>query len=59
MLEQSFTCPYCWENISMVLELSVSETYIQDCEVCCNPIEIKTQWEGENLLFFEANPIGQ
>ncbi|MDO3695809.1 CPXCG motif-containing cysteine-rich protein [Wenyingzhuangia sp. chi5] len=58
-MEHFFTCPYCWENISMVLEFSVNETYIQDCEVCCNPIEIKTAWEGEELLLFEANPIDQ
>lgn len=59
MMEQSFTCPYCWEDISMILEFSVSETYVQDCEVCCNPIEIQTQWSGEELLLFEAKPIGQ
>lgn len=58
-MEQEFTCPYCWEAISMLLEFSVSETYIQDCEVCCNPIEVKTQWDEDTLVTFEANPIGQ
>ncbi len=58
-MEHYFTCPYCWENISMILEFSVSETYIQDCEVCCNPIEVKTGWVGDELSLFEAKPIGQ
>ncbi|MGY6649085.1 CPXCG motif-containing cysteine-rich protein [Wenyingzhuangia sp. IMCC45574] len=58
-MEQEFTCPCCWEAISMLLEFSVSETYIQDCEVCCNPIEVKTQWDEDTLVSFEANPIGQ
>ena len=40
-MEHTFTCPSCGEEISMVLDLSVSRhTYIEDCEVCCNPIEI-------------------
>ncbi|HVA93663.1 MAG TPA: CPXCG motif-containing cysteine-rich protein [Candidatus Dormibacteraeota bacterium] len=40
-MEYSFTCPYCGEEISMVLDLSVpGQTYVEDCEVCCNPIEI-------------------
>jgi hypothetical protein len=40
-MEYSFTCPYCGEEISMVLDVSVGrQTYIEDCEVCCKPIEI-------------------
>ncbi|MDO6736386.1 CPXCG motif-containing cysteine-rich protein [Wenyingzhuangia sp. 2_MG-2023] len=58
-MEHHFTCPYCWETIAMQLEFSVSETYIQDCEVCCNPIELKTVWDSDALVSFEANSIGQ
>jgi len=28
--------------------------YIEDCEVCCRPIEIKFKFTGERLLSFEA-----
>ncbi len=39
-MEYFFSCPYCWEEISMVLDASVqSQTYVEDCEVCCHPIE--------------------
>lgn len=39
--EYFFQCPYCLQRISMLLDLSVeSQTFIEDCEVCCNPIEI-------------------
>ncbi len=32
-------CPYCWENIEIVLDLSVeAQTYTEDCSVCCRPI---------------------
>jgi len=57
MLEYFFDCPYCWERISMLLDPSVSETYVEDCEVCCNPIEIRTVFEGGELEEFSAIPI--
>ena len=42
--EQFFICPHCGESISVLLDLSVLiQEYIEDCEVCCRPIEIKYQ----------------
>lgn len=39
----------------MVLDSSVSsQTYIEDCEVCCRPIEISYAVEDEALVEFEA-----
>lgn len=39
--EHFFTCPHCWQPISMILDLSVGEQeYIEDCEVCCRPVRI-------------------
>ncbi|HMF75215.1 MAG TPA: CPXCG motif-containing cysteine-rich protein [Bryobacteraceae bacterium] len=55
-MEHSFTCPYCWEEISMVLDPSVHrQTYVEDCEVCCNPIELRYVIEDDALVEFEAN----
>lgn len=40
-IEHFFTCPYCWQEISFLLDLSVDEQrYIEDCEVCCRPIQV-------------------
>lgn len=58
-LEHFFQCPYCWEEISMILDTSTSESYIEDCETCCNPIEIKTQFMSNELQSFEAINIEQ
>ena len=42
--EHEFTCPYCWQPISMVLDLSTSiQDYVEDCEVCCRPMDIKVR----------------
>jgi len=60
MLEHEFQCPYCWENISMILDTSVvKQTYIEDCEVCCNPIEITSIFSKNELQAFEAHNIEQ
>jgi len=54
-MEHFFDCPYCWEHISMVLDPSEEESdYIEDCEVCCRPIEILFRFEDDSLIRFEA-----
>ncbi|MCH2032651.1 MAG: CPXCG motif-containing cysteine-rich protein [Tenacibaculum sp.] len=59
MLEHFFQCPYCWEEISMLLDRSISETYIEDCEICCNPMEITTVFEQNELVGFQVKNIEQ
>ncbi|UJH90924.1 CPXCG motif-containing cysteine-rich protein [Antarcticibacterium sp. 1MA-6-2] len=60
MLEHFFQCPYCWEDISMLLDSSVrGQKYIEDCEICCNPIEISAQFEDQELISFSAESIEQ
>ncbi|PRP68219.1 CPXCG motif-containing cysteine-rich protein [Nonlabens agnitus] len=59
MIEYFFSCPHCWQEISMLLDPAYSQTYVEDCEVCCNPIEITVQFEDGELLHFEAKEIGQ
>lgn len=57
-MEHFFQCPYCWEEISMLLDSSVShQIYIEDCEVCCNPIEISPSFENRVLISFDALSI--
>ena len=60
MQEHFFQCPYCWDEISMLLDTSVrKQTYIEDCEICCNPIEISVEFENNELLEFDARNIEQ
>jgi len=57
-MEYFFTCPYCWQQISMVLDVSVShQTYVEDCEVCCQPIEVEYTLEDESVSEFEARVL--
>jgi transcription elongation factor Elf1 len=57
-LEHFFTCPYCWQRISMVLDLSIAEqSYVEDCEVCCRPIRIAYTAGDFELIDFEADTL--
>jgi transcription elongation factor Elf1 len=52
-----FICPHCGQRISMLLDLSAgSQTYIEDCEICCEPIAITFEVEDGLLASFEARP---
>lgn len=60
MIEHFFQCPYCWEEISMLLDCSATQqTSIEDCEVCCNPIQITQSFDVDVLIAFEAIDIEQ
>ena len=44
----------------MIFDKSLSEdSYIEDCEECCNPIEVKYQSDGEIITNFSAISIEQ
>lgn len=59
-VEHFFVCPYCWQEISILLDLSEgAQSYVEDCEVCCNPIFIQYESDGENVSQFEAQLLGQ
>ena len=39
--ERSIDCPYCGEEIEILIDFSFGEeSYIEDCQVCCRPIDI-------------------
>lgn len=60
MKEHFFQCPYCWEEISVLLDPSIiAQTYVEDCEICCNPIELTVAFEDGELTNFEAVNIDQ
>ncbi|MEP0264868.1 CPXCG motif-containing cysteine-rich protein [Dokdonia sp.] len=59
MIEHFFQCPYCWEEVSMLLDPSVSTSYVEDCEVCCNPIQISIGFDQGELQSFQAQGIEQ
>ena len=42
----------------MVLDISVKEqTYVEDCEVCCRPVEVRYTVKGDEVRDFDARPM--
>lgn len=40
------TCPYCGEPITLLVDCSAgSQEYIEDCQVCCQPINLHIRIE--------------
>lgn len=50
MLEsQNYQCPYCGEPVEALLDLSGGDQqYIEDCPVCCRPIQFELQTDGDS-----------
>lgn len=60
MKEHFFQCPYCWEPISMLIDVSQEcQVYIEDCEVCCNPIQLRIKAASDRIISFEASNMEQ
>ena len=44
-------CPYCGEAVEMFLDAAGGEVqeYVEDCEVCCQPIEVSYAASGPDI----------
>lgn len=44
-------CPWCGERLETRVDLTAGEReYIEDCEVCCRPIELGIELEEDGAL---------
>ncbi len=53
MITQEFVgtqCPYCGEHIQLLVDCSIpQQEYIEDCQVCCRPIQVVALVDGEGI----------
>jgi hypothetical protein len=48
---QSLQCPYCGEVFELLLDFSAGSTRcIEDCQICCQPIELDIEVDHEGAL---------
>jgi len=48
LTEVGIDCPYCGEPISTVVDPGAGEAaYVEDCPVCCAPMELTIRWFGD------------
>ena len=45
------TCPYCGEPIELLVDESAGScSYVEDCQVCCRPIEFGIERGDDGAL---------
>lgn len=50
-------CPYCWEQLEIFVDPSVrDQEYVEDCQVCCQPILIHAVFDEDDQLQLSATP---
>lgn len=63
MIEESeiqAQCPYCFSPISFVCEpFSGPQSYVEDCEVCCRPIQVSYEAEEGEITYFTAERLDE
>ena len=53
--EVKFQCPYCGQWISFLLEgLYGAQSYVEDCQVCCQPIQITYSTGEDQTVVLES-----
>jgi len=53
--EVDISCPYCGEVIGILVDGSIEEQhYIEDCQVCCQPIVIALSISSNDEFHVEA-----
>ena len=59
MEEIHIQCPYCLQPITVLLDTGADEytTLIDDCEVCCRPIEISYSVSDGVISSYSYNSI--
>ncbi len=44
-------CPYCGEPFGTTVDLTAGSTsYVEDCQVCCQPIELSVEIDDDGAL---------
>ena len=50
-MDLEIRCPYCAETLTVVVDESGGrmQSYVEDCQVCCQPIQVRTRVDGEDV----------
>ena len=48
---RSVQCPYCGETVELDIEpLEEAQTFIEDCSVCCRPIQYEVAMNADDEI---------
>lgn len=59
-VEVETDCPFCGAPITLLLDPSVpAQRYVEDCEVCCRPLEVAYRADGEAITALDVTAVEQ
>jgi hypothetical protein len=57
--ETEVDCPYCGETFTTIVDCSEdTQSYIEDCYVCCRPIRFTVRCENGELISVDTDRDG-
>ena len=55
VVEARVQCPYGWEHFILLVDASIDDQeYVEDCEVCCRPIDFSVAIDEDNQVKVQA-----
>ena len=56
IVERRIRCPFCDEAMTILLDSSAGDqSYIEDCQVCCQPMQISFELSNEELISLQVD----
>ena len=53
--EHRIDCPYCGEAITVMVDTSAGDQeYIEDCQVCCRPINFRVDLDADGSAMVQC-----
>ena len=55
------TCPHCLEENELYVDLGggESQSYVEDCQVCCRPWQVRVDVDAEGRVRVELEPLDE
>jgi len=51
VIERRIRCPFCGEAMTIFVDTSAgSQSYVEDCQICCQPMQISFDAEEDIVL---------
>jgi hypothetical protein len=50
-------CPYCFEWVEIAVDPQTRGLLVEDCQVCCNPWQVRVERDGEGKLSVEVERL--
>lgn len=54
----SVQCPACFQWVGIEIDRQDRGLLVQDCEVCCRPMEVRVQWRESGEPEVRVEPAG-